>query len=170
MQDQREAVENEQPSMTGRCACGHVRYRMTSKPMIVHCCHCRFCQRETGAAFVLNALIETDRVEIDQGEIEGIDTPTNSGRGQRIMRCPRCKVALWSHYAYGDIGELIRFVRVGTLDDPDVFPPDVHIFVESKQPWVEIPAGAAAFDKFYRAGEVWPGDSLARRQALFAQQ
>ncbi|MEJ2257157.1 MAG: GFA family protein [Woeseiaceae bacterium] len=170
MKHQGQAVEIEKSSMTGQCACGHVRYRMTAQPMIVHCCHCRYCQRETGSSFVLNALVEADRVEIDEGEVEGIDTPTSSGRGQRIMRCPRCQVALWSHYAYGDIGKLIRFVRVGTLDDPDALPPDVHIFVESKQPWVEIPDGAAVFERFYRAGEVWTRDSLARRQALFAQQ
>jgi len=150
----------------GRCACGHVSFRMIDKPMIVHCCHCRYCQRESGASFAVNALIETDRVEILAGDVEGIDTPTNSGRGQRIERCPQCHVALWSHYAFAGIGELVRFVRVGTLDDPDAFPPDVHIFVESKQPWVKIPDGAPAFDQYYRAQDVWAADSLARRQAL----
>jgi hypothetical protein len=150
----------------GRCTCGHVRFRMTSTPMIVHCCHCRCCQRETGSAFVINALIETDRVTIDQGDVEEVDTPTNSGKGQRIIRCPKCRVALWSHYAFGGIGELIRFVRVGTLDEPDALPPDVHIFVESKQPWVEIPRGAPVFETYYSTPDLWTPDSLARLGAL----
>ena len=154
----------------GRCACGYVHFRMTGKPMIVHCCHCRCCQRETGASFAVNALIEADRVAIDSGDVEAIDTPTNSGRGQRIIRCPRCHVALWSHYAYAGIGDLVCFVRVGTLDDPDAFVPDVHIFVESKQPWVELPQGAIAFDQFYSTRDVWPENSLARREALRSQQ
>jgi hypothetical protein len=162
-------AEIKQFSAPGRCTCGHVRFRLTRKPMVVHCCHCRWCQRETGSSFVVNALIETDRLVIDEGEVEAIDTPTNSGQGQRVIRCPRCKVALWSHYAYGGIGDLIRFVRVGTLDDPDALPPDVHIFVESKQPWVELPAGAHAFETFYRARDIWSADSLARRQALLEQ-
>ena len=116
----------------GRSATG-----CTARPLFVHCCHCRWCQRETGSAFVLNALIETDRVELLAGEPELVLTPSNSGKGQRIARCPVCRIALWSHYAGG--GDLFRFVRVGTLDDPDRFPPDIHIFTSTKQPWVILP-------------------------------
>jgi hypothetical protein len=122
-----------------------VRYRMMSEPMFVHCCHCRWCQRETGSAFVLNALIETERVELLAGAPEVIATPSESGRGQHIARCPTCKIALWSNYSL----PTIRFVRVGTLDDPDLVPPDIHIFTSSKQPWVVLPAGALAFPEYY---------------------
>ena len=151
----------------GGCTCRHVRYRLASGPMFVHCCHCRWCQRETGTAFALNALIESDRVELLHGEVDVIDTPSNSGKGQKISRCPNCRIALWSNY--GGAGDLIRFVRVGTLDDPDRCPPDIHIFTMSKQPWVVLPAGALAVHEYYKSGEVWPKESFERRNAALAK-
>ena len=148
----------------GGCTCRALRYQMTSEPLIVHCCHCRWCQRETGASFALNAMIEAARVEVLAGECELVNTPSNSGKGQRIARCPSCRIAVWSHYAGG--GDAVRFVRVGTLDDPDRWPPDVHIFTSSKQPWVVLPTGARAFPEYYRSSEVWSAASLERRAAL----
>ena len=151
----------------GGCTCRQVRYRMTSKPMFVHCCHCRWCQRQSGAAFALNAMIEADRVEVLEGEVEVVHTPSPSGKGQKIARCPKCRIAVWSNYAGG--GDAIRFVRVGSLDDPDRFPPDIHIFTASKQPWVELPPGTPAVPEFYKAGEMWPKESLERRAAVMAK-
>lgn len=151
----------------GGCACGKVRYRLTDDPIVVHCCHCRSCQRETGSAFVLNAVIEADRVELLGDEPERIDTPSDSGNGQPTFRCPDCKVALWSHYS--GAGDKADFVRVGTLDDPDACPPDVHIFTRSKQPWVVLPEGAEAFEIFYAGPDVprlYGDDGAARWKAL----
>jgi len=144
----------------GGCACGAVRYRMTSKPMIVHCCHCRWCQRETGSSFVLNAMIEADCVSLLRGTPELVNTPSSSGRGQKVMRCPTCRVAVWSHYSGG--GDVICFVRVGTLDEPDCLPPDIHVYTGSKQPWVVIPRGVSAFEEFYDRDALWPDSSLER--------
>ena len=154
-------------SYEGGCACRYVRYRMSSKPLIVHCCHCSWCQRETGSAFVLNAMIEADRVELTAGAVAIVDTPSNSGKGQHISRCPRCQVALWSTYA--GAGEALRFVRVGTLDEPAALPPDIHIFTASKQPWVVLPSGTPAVREYYRSAEHWPRESLDRRAALMAK-
>jgi hypothetical protein len=148
----------------GGCTCRHVRYRLTSKPMFVHCCHCRWCQRETGTAFALNAMIEADRVELLAGEVETVNTPSNSGKGQKISRCPRCRIAVWSNYA--GAGDAAHFVRVGTLDEPDRMPPDIHIFTMSKQPWVALPAGTPAVAEFYDREKMWPAESLERRAAL----
>lgn len=134
--------------------------------MIVHCCHCRWCQRETGSAFVINAVIEADRVERLQGQPEIVPTPSFSGKGQKISRCPTCHVAVWSNYAGG--GDAMHFVRVGTLDTPDALPPDVHIFTASKQPWVILPAAQPAFPEFYQGPDVWSAESIARRKALLA--
>ena len=151
----------------GGCTCRFVRYRMTTKPLFVHCCHCRWCQRETGASFALNALIEADRVQLLQGEVEAIDTPSNSGKGQKISRCPSCRVAVWSNYAGS--GDAIRFVRVGSLDEPDRLPPDIHIYTESKQPWVVIPHDMPAVAQYYKPSELWPKESLERRAILLAK-
>jgi hypothetical protein len=148
----------------GGCTCRQVRYRLKSKPMFVHCCHCRWCQRETGTAFALNAMIEADRVELLSGDVEAVNTPSNSGKGQKISRCPRCRIAVWSNYA--GAGDAVRFVRVGTLDEPDRMPPDIHIFTMSKQPWVALPAGVPATHEFYDPKETWPQESLERRAAL----
>jgi hypothetical protein len=141
---------------------------MTSKPLFVHCCHCTWCQRETGAAFALNAMIEAGRVELLQGEVEVINTPSLSGKGQKISRCPKCRIALWSNYA--GAGDAVRFLRVGTLDEAGRFPPDIHIFTSTKQPWVVLPQGAQAFPEFYKISERWPKESLERRAALMAAQ
>ena len=152
----------------GACACGYVRYRMESRPLIVHCCHCSWCQRQNGSAFAVNALIEADRVHILQGDVVDVEVPSPSGARQRISRCPKCQVAVWSYYLVlgGGIGELVRFIRVGTLDDPGSMPPDVHIYTSSKQPWVILPPGVPAVADYYVTEEVWSADSLERRAAL----
>src|SRR5437879_4548065 len=140
---------------------------MTSKPLFVHCCHCTWCQRETGASFALNAMIEADRVTLLNGEPELVDTPSNSGKGQKIWRCPVCRIALWSNYA--GAGDLVRFVRVGTLDEPDHLPPNIHIFTSTKQPWVVIPPGMPAVSEYYDREKYWPRESLERRKAFLPQ-
>jgi hypothetical protein len=147
----------------GRCTCGDVVYKLTTRPLFVHCCHCRWCQRESGAAFALNAMIEADRVALVRGGPEVVDTPSNSGRGQKISRCARCRIAVWSNYA--GAGDKVRFVRVGTLDTPDQFPPDIHIFTASKQPWVVLPPGVPAVEEYYDREQYWPRESLERRRA-----
>jgi hypothetical protein len=144
-----------------------LRYRVLSKPLFVHCCHCRWCQRETGTSFALNALIESDRVHLLHGEVEIINTPSNSGKGQKISRCPRCHIAVWSNYA--GAGDAIRFIRVGTLDEADRLPPDIHIYAASKQPWFTIPPHMPSVPEYYRASEKWPKESLERRAALLAR-
>ncbi|MFT3767761.1 MAG: GFA family protein [Minicystis sp.] len=156
----------ESPPLEGACTCGAARYRMTSQPLFVHCCHCRWCQRETGASFALNAMIEADRVLLLKGDPEVVHTPSNSGKGQRITRCPTCRIALWSNYA--GAGDAVRFVRVGTLDEPDRLPPDIHIFTASKQPWVVLPEGTPAVAEYYDREAYWPASSLERRRALLA--
>jgi hypothetical protein len=150
--------------LDGGCACRHVRYRLHTAPLFVHCCHCRWCQRESGASFALNAMIEAERLTLLVGAVELVDTPSASGFGQKIARCPHCRLAVWSHYS--GAGPLVAFVRVGTLDEPARLPPDIHIYTASKQPWVVLPAGTPAVAGYYDRDAYWPPDSLARRQTL----
>ncbi len=135
--------------------------------MYVHCCHCTWCQRETGASFALNAMIEADRVVLLQGEPEVVNTPSNSGKGQKIARCPTCRIALWSNY--GGAGDLVRFVRVGTLDEAGRLPPDIHIFTSTKQPWVVIPPGMPSVPEYYKSADYWPAESIERRKAILGR-
>lgn len=150
--------------LEGGCTCGEVRYFLTRSPMVVHCCHCRWCQRETGAAFALNAMIETSCVRLQSGQPELVETPSNSGKGQKIMRCPTCHIALWSHYA--GAGELLSFIRVGTMDNPDALPPDIHIYTSTKQPWIILPPDTPAFEEYYKRSDQLSEDCLERLSRL----
>lgn len=161
-------MNTQSETFEGGCTCRFVRYRLVSPPLIVHCCHCRWCQRESGSAFAQNALIEADRVQLLDGDVEVITTPSQSGQGQKIARCPKCHIAVWSNYHQG--GDAIRFIRVGTLDEPDRFPPDIHIYTTSKQPWVVIPPGAVAVAELYSVRELWPKESLERMAQARAQK
>jgi hypothetical protein len=147
----------------GGCICGGVRYALTSRPMFINACHCRDCQRQTGGPFAINALIETDRIDIVEGEPVCVPQPSPSGRGHDIYRCPKCQGAVWSDYGHRPA---LRFVRVSTLDDPTAFKPDAHIFTRSKLPWVTLSPDIPAFDVFYDLKTQWPPESLARRRAI----
>ena len=149
----------------GGCSCGAVRYRLTSEPMFVHCCHCLNCQRQTGSAFVINLLIEADRVEAVDGEPQPVDVPRDDGSVQRVYRCPTCQVAVYSEYGRPEV----RFVRAGTLDEPSTIAPDVHIFTRSKVPWIALPDTAPAFDVYDDTKALWSADSLERLDAVLGQ-
>jgi hypothetical protein len=148
----------------GGCACGAVRYRLTSDPLFTHCCHCLNCQRQTGSAFVINLLIEADRVELLAGDPQSVDVPRDDGSTQQIFRCPSCQVAVFSQYGHPGF----HFVRGGTLDDPTDITPDVHIFTRSKVGWVTLPDSAPAFELYYDSKTLWPAASLERRQAVMS--
>jgi hypothetical protein len=146
----------------GGCACGALRYQLASEPLVVHCCHCLNCQRQTGSAFIINLLIEADRLEVVGGTAHQVDVPRDDGSMQAIFRCPRCEVALFSEYGPREV----RFVRGGTLDDPSDITPGVHIFTRSKVGWVTLPPGTPAFDAYYDPKELWPPESLRRLEAV----
>ena len=148
----------------GGCACGAFRYRLTSEPLFTHCCHCLNCQRQTGSAFVINLLIEADRMELLAGELQPVDVPRDDGSTQRIFRCPTCQVAVFSEYGRPEV----RFVRAGTLDRPSGILPEVHIYTRSKLPWITLPGTAPAFEEYYDMRALWPAASLERLKAMKA--
>ena len=150
--------------LRGGCSCGKVRYQLLAAPIRVHCCHCTDCQRHTGSAFVINALIETSAIRIIRGDLEAV--PVRRAYGPHdIYRCRECKVAVWSDYGRRP---QIRFVRVGTLDDPSALRPDIHIYTCTKAPWVRLPKGAPSFREYYDPKKVWPKKSLQRLKTALA--
>ena len=151
----------------GGCACKQVRYHMIDRPLFVHCCHCSYCQRQSGSAFATNAMIETSAVKLLGGQLDAIEVSTPSGKGQVIYRCSGCKLAVWS--TYGSAGELLRFVRVGTLDSPDCCPPDIHIYTLTKQPWITLSGDRPVMKEFYDRRTYWPAESQIRLKKLFEQ-
>jgi hypothetical protein len=151
---------NESAKNMGKCTCGEVQYELMAPPMFVHCCHCTWCQRETGSAFAINALIETDQIRLLKGSPEMVHVPSSSGTGQVIIRCPSCKTALWSNY--GAAKGAVCFLRVGTLDNPDACPPDIHIFTSTKQRWLQLDGSVPVMDEYYQRSKYWPESSIAR--------
>lgn len=158
--------------LEGGCACGETRYRLAVRPLVVHACHCGSCQRLTGAWHAVNALIESHEVHHLSGELINATLPTASGAGQTITRCARCYSALWSiyHQFCQGRGDIVRFIRVGTLDDPSSVPVDVHIFATDRNNSAPEPANAPVYDGFYELGSVWSAASLRRLSALFADR
>lgn len=160
-------AEDPTPFAEGGCTCGEIRYRLLRDPIVVHCCHCSWCQRESGSAFALNAVIEATEVELTGGTPQTVITPSASQKGQEVLRCPTCRVAVWSHYA--GAGAKASFIRVGTLDDPALCPPDVHIFTSSRLDWFDLRDGVEQFDAFYSGKDVpriYGEDGAARWKAL----
>lgn len=164
LNDKQESItmtnNNFEKLLIGACACGHVNYKLHARPMFIHCCHCHWCQRETGSAFALNALIESSKIAVVKGEVKSIMMPTDSGVGQAILRCRKCESALWSHY--GAAKEKVSFVRVGTLENAVSIEPDIHIYTASKQSWVNLSGPIPAVEGYYRRSEYWPDESIER--------
>ena len=153
-------MSEESSLLNGRCTCGEVKYRLLNKPLFVHCCHCTWCQRETGASFALNAFIESQSVKLLQGQPETVNTPSDSGKGQKIVRCRSCKIALWGHYS--GAGDSMSFVRIGTLDNPNLLEPDIHVYTSSKQNWLELSGDTPQVEEYYQKEDYWPAESLER--------
>ena len=150
--------------LNGRCTCGVVHYQLVKEPLFVHCCHCTWCQRETGASFALNAFIETQFVKLLKGETETITTPTDSGKGQKIIRCSSCKIALWGHYA--GAGDAVSLVRIGTLDNPNALKPDIHVYTSTQQKWLKLSDKVPKVEEYYQKKDYWPAESIERFNKL----
>jgi len=159
-------TEQQRSTMDGRCTCGAIRFRLKARPLIVHCCHCTWCQHESGSAFAVNSVIEAAQVELVKGAPMQTTLPSASGKGQVFWRCDSCGVTVWSNYPQA--GPSIHFVRVGTLDDPSWAPPDIHIYTSTKLPWVVLPDGVPAVPEFYRPADYWPAETMARFKAARA--
>ena len=133
--------------LTGGCKCGAVRFRMEAAPMITHCCHCRSCQRISGSAFGINAMVERDRLTM----LEGTPEPFLGPDDGRMLRCPACRSTLWAYHRH--FGEAVAFVGVGMLDEGERLAPEAHYFIRSKHPWIVLPADIPAFDELGDPGK-----------------
>ncbi|MGI8436522.1 MAG: GFA family protein [Chthoniobacterales bacterium] len=144
--------------LVGGCSCGSVRYQLLAQPMFVNCCHCIDCQRLTGSACVFNAVIETEAIKLTRGKPAAVPVPRDDGPHD-IYRCAKCQTAVWSDYGHRPT---LRFVRVGTLDDPAALKPDAHIFTRWKVKWLKLPKSTPSFGDYYDLPKLWPKASLER--------
>lgn len=152
--------------MEGHCSCGAVRYRLLDRPLFTHACHCTWCHRESGSAFAIHAVIETELIELTAGPGQETRLPTPSGLGQVVIRCPGCNVALWCHY---DGTRDLAYLKTGTLSRPQDCPPEAHIYVASKPDWLVLGGSIPALPGYYDWRVQWPAASVARRQAMLAR-
>lgn len=148
----------------GGCGCGSLRYDVRGEPIFVNNCHCRQCQRQTGSTSVVNAFFEAERLTVTSGETIRNSFAAGSGGDHQVIRCAACGTAIWSFYPR--LGELGLGLRVGTLDDPDVFRPDAAIFTREAMSWVTMPEGIPHFEKTYDPAQLLPAGRFTRLRAL----
>ena len=133
--------------MQGRCLCGDVVYEADGQPSTVTVCHCRFCQRSTGGAYLVDALFKRERFRVLTGEPAIYDHRSEgSGKQVHIHFCNHCGTKLWLSF---ERYPALVGVYAGTLDDPNGFdrgPAKTHyIFVDQAADWTVLPAGARVF-------------------------
>jgi hypothetical protein len=146
-------------TVAGGCVCGEVRIAVRGRPIVVHGCHCRFCQAASGSAFAVNLMLETAQVAVTAGRTQQISRQAELGAHTRHV-CPNCRTELFGHHPM--LGPDIAFVGAGVLDRPGGYAPDVHCFTRSKYDWVVLPAGVPAFEGNYDMAAVWSDEAKAR--------
>lgn len=119
----------------GGCQCGAVRYRLTAPPLSVYNCHCKDCQRFSGAAWTMSMPTRRAHVELMSGELRSYDNTSDSGRVIRMHSCRTCNTRLWNEPLSAPD---IFVVRAGTLDDLDWAVPVGNIWTDSRAAWAEI--------------------------------
>ena len=147
----------------GGCSCDQIRYELLAEPMFTHCCYCHLCQQITGSAFITNTLIEGANFKLTSGKLAPFKGASGSGRGHCIKRCPDCGDPIVSYF--GDT-EYLAVCKAGSLDDPNLAPPEAHVFVDSKVDWLQIPDSTPSFKKFYNFKETWPAAAYLRLQKI----
>ena len=121
--------------LEGGCQCGAVRYRLSGAPLAVYNCHCKDCQRFSGAGWAMSLPIARERVEHLAGDLDAYDSVSDSGRTVRMFSCSRCHTRVWNE-PLSSPGLLV--VRAGTLDDMNWAVPIGNIWTESRASWVAI--------------------------------
>ena len=150
---------------SGRCSCGEVIYSIFDIPIFTHACHCSLCQRYTASAFVVHSAIETNNFSLVSGKL--IDTPGPSGSGSmhRVYRCNTCFDQIYSHYNFVENNGVL-ILKTTTLDNPNIFPPQAHIFLKNKLDWVKIDQDTPKFKGMYKREDVYSRESLKRRRLV----
>ncbi len=131
-----------QDPATGRCNCGAVTWRIDGAPLAVAACHCANCRRQSGAAYSVNIVAKARSVVVE-GPI-GTHEDTATASGQPVLRqfCRDCGSPIQSVIT---ANAAIVAIKAGTADRPGDYPPAIHVWTQSKLPWVEIPANLPSF-------------------------
>ncbi|MET0364862.1 MAG: GFA family protein [Sphingobium sp.] len=130
--------------LTGSCNCGKVRYELHAQPFIVAACHCANCRKQSGAAHSVNLAMAAKAVTIT-GDLSSYEDHGEDS-GQPVLRefCGHCGSPIRSTPA---ATPKMVAIKAGTLDDPNPYPPTVHIWTSSAVSWANIPADAPRFEK-----------------------
>ncbi len=140
--------------LTGGCQCGALRY--VARPSVKfrsYACHCTDCQSQTGSAFALHVWLLAAELEVVGECHEGRQSKPDGAR-LSVFGCPHCLSRI---YSVNSSRPQVITLRIGTRDDSARFTPDFHIWVRSKQPWINLPQGAMALDEQPKLAEEWLG-------------
>lgn len=121
-------------TLQGGCLCNGVRYEIEGAPKFIGVCHCKHCQKQSGAAFSVNLGVSGSKLSIT-GEIKEYQDTANSGAVLTRRFCPNCGSALFS---VSSAAPNLVYVKAGTLDDTSDVKPMLHVWTESAQSWVHI--------------------------------
>ena len=146
-------------TLEGRCICGGVKYELTEIPLFTQACHCNDCKILTGSSYVINSSVLENTLLIEGNVTSSVELKGGSGKPNKVYFCEKCGTYLYTDYASA-VGRLN--VRTKTLDEAKEFPPQVHIFVKDKDPWLSLKDNVICFEKMYDPKKTWPNESLNR--------
>tara|TARA_B100000579_G_scaffold278075_1_gene230015 strand:- start:122 stop:604 length:483 start_codon:yes stop_codon:yes gene_type:complete len=150
-------MENNE-KLKGGCICGQVKYYITEKPLFTQACHCKDCKVLTGSSYVVNSSVLENTLFVE-GEVSSTELKAGSGASCKTYFCNKCGA-----YVYADYDSAFKrlTLRTKTLNNPENFPPQVHIFTKDKDPWLNLSKDVTCFEEMYDPKKIWPEESLKR--------
>ena len=144
--------------LKGNCACSEVKYKITEKPLFTQACHCNDCKVLTGSSYVVNTSILENSFFIE-GKLSSTKLIAGSGKPCRVFFCNKCGVFVYADY---DSAKGRLTIRTKTLEDAKKFPPQAHIFIKDKDPWLNLSENQNCYETMYNPDKTWPEESLKR--------
>ncbi|KAF2745691.1 hypothetical protein M011DRAFT_426808 [Sporormia fimetaria CBS 119925] len=147
------------PIVHGGCTCTYIRYQLLRPPLFCYACHCVECQKSSGSAFASIATVEFDALSTLSSARPLLIPVSSSHRYKMLATCPRCRDVCWT---WTNVSPATLDVRIGTLDLPNLFAPDVHIFVGAMVDWIRLPEEVGKLKGDFEWREVYPRESVVR--------
>ena len=129
--------------MKGRCSCGKVSFEITQPTQGIYYCHCRDCQRHSGSAFQILAVVSKHGLN-RFGDTHSFGNSAHGGFTMTREFCANCGSPLFLNSSQWD--DIIMF-SVAALDDPDTLKPEFQIWKSSEINWATIPEGIDSYPR-----------------------
>ncbi len=126
----------------GGCVCGAIRFVCEGEPLLVAHCHCRDCQKSSGAAFATVVVVPRAGFRLLKGKPAGYVYRGDSGQNLTRQFCAQCGAPLFTEVESMPDAWIVRAVA---FDEPSRFVPQMHIYTASAQPWGVISEGLPSY-------------------------